>query len=168
MYSTHPNIDALVARLGSPSWSERRAVEDALCCEGPAAVAALIRALDSSSSDVRWGAVKVLGSIRACSAAPALAQALEDDDRGVRWLAAQALVRVRQPAVVAVLRRLVTDYESPWLYEGAHHVLKELATPSVTPVIRALEGEFAAITVPLAANEALASIAQAKPLPGAS
>lgn len=161
MISTERGILAeVVAEFANTQWSKRRAAEDVVEQHGSAAVPELIDALTSPSAEIRWGAAKMLGAIGDEAAAPALALALEDSDGGVRWLAAGALVRIGEAAVPVVLRRLISGHDSPWLHEGAHHVLRELSTPDVSPVVRALEGSFASTTVPVAANEALGALAR--------
>lgn len=158
-----PRVDELLPLLGSGRWADRRGAEDALRDIGPAAVPSLVNALHGGSDEVRWGAVKVLGEIADPSAAPALIEALEDTNGGVRWLAAQALVAVGASAVVPLLRRLLSRADSPWLQEGAHHVLRSLGTPALSPVIRALEDRFPGLTVPLVANEALKEMEPGRP-----
>lgn len=152
-------VDELVARLGSEWWADRRAAEDGLQKLGTAVVPALINCLLTGPDQVRWGAAKVLGEIADPSATLALVEALDDTNGGVRWIAAQALIAAGPGALVPLLRRLITRADSPWLQEGAHHVLRGLATPTVSPVIRALEDRFPALTVPVAANEALKALA---------
>ena len=156
--ATKADIDRLITQLANDRWAERRAAEDGLRKAGPAAVGPLTAALRSDSDRLRWGAAKVLGELRDASAAPALAESLEDEDGGVRWLAAQGLIAIGQPAVVPVLRRLLSRADSPWFQEGAHHVLRGLATPAISPVIHALEARFPEMTAPVAANEALKAL----------
>jgi len=148
-------LNTLIAGLGSNSWSERRVAEDGLVRFGPDAIPALITALRSPRSQVRWGAAKVLGSIGSDSAASALATTLEDSDGGVRWLAADGLIAMGPKAAIPVLRELETRPNSPWLQEGAHHVLRALKLPATKSVIRALEGRFPEMTVPVEAYKAM-------------
>ena len=116
---------------------------------------ALTDALTSRSELVRWGAAKVLGDIANPSSAEALVRALEDEDGGVRWLAAQGLIAIGPGALRPLCRRLLAASDSPWLHEGAHHVLRAIGTPVAIPVVHALEGHFPALTVPTTASEAL-------------
>jgi len=157
-----PATDAEVARLvrglASDRWSDRRAAEDGLAGIGATALPALVGALRSDIDAVRWGAVKVLGEIGDLSSVSALVVALEDADGGVRWLAAQALISAGSSALVPILHQLLTGADSPWLQEGAHHVLRSLDRPEVRRVVRALEDRFPDLTVPVAANEALKAL----------
>lgn len=150
MPASHTDVDLarLVADLASDRWSVRRAAEDGLSSIGTAALPALVDSLGSESDNVRWGAVKVLSEIGDSSSIAALVVALEDLHGGVRWLAAQAPV-------------------SSWRKEGAHHILRGLDRPEVSPVVQALEERFPAITVPVAASEALKAL-ELQPLAAAT
>lgn len=153
--SEQSRIGEHIANLASDDWSDRRAAEDGLREAGKAAVPALIEALSSHDDRVRWGAAKVLGEIRDPAAAPGLVEALEDPDGGVRYVAAQSLIAIGEASHAPLLRHLVAKPGSAWMQEGAHLVLRTLATPTVSPVIRALEGPFPADSVPVPANNAL-------------
>lgn len=118
----------------------------------------LVGLLRSESDTERARACRELAALREPAAIPALLDALEDLDGGVRWLAAVALIELREAAVIPLLERLIVRAESPWLREGAHHVLRSLVTPTLTPVVEALERPFPEETVPVAANEALKAL----------
>ncbi|MFN0145233.1 MAG: HEAT repeat domain-containing protein [Dehalococcoidia bacterium] len=134
---------------------------EALVAIGPASVPVLLEALRADDDNVRWEAAKALGQLRAGEAAVALVGALTDRHGGVRWLAAEALAAIGEPAVRPVLRGLLAHSDSPWLREGAHHVLRTLLTTGpgeITPVVRALEGVEPAIGVMTAASDALKAV----------
>jgi HEAT repeat protein len=154
-----PRIDGLIREhlrlLESERWFDLRMAETALRDLGPRAIPALVRTLETGSSQARWCAAKVLGDIADARATEALVAALEDEDGGVRWLAAAALVAIGPSVVVPLLRRLLWRADSPWTQEGVHHVLRSMRTPTLAPVITALEGRFPALAVPVAAHEAL-------------
>jgi HEAT repeat protein len=150
---------ALGGREELPAWRARRALE----AIGTAAVPHLVKVLRDGPPDVRWEAAKGLGSIADPASVDALIAALQDDDGGVRWLAAEALREIGRPAVPPLLMALVSHSESPWLREGAYHVLRSLAAdelaPILTPVVRAMHEIAPAIGVMSAADQALAELA---------
>jgi HEAT repeat protein len=118
----------------------------------------LIERLRNGSDTERARACRELAALRDPAAIPALLDALEDEDGGVRWLAAVALIELREAAVIPLLERLLQRVESPWFREGAHHVLRSLVTPTLTPVVEALTKPFPEESVPLAVNEALKAL----------
>jgi HEAT repeat protein len=150
----------LVEALESGRWDVRQAAERKLSEIGPPAVPELLTALASGDGDLRWAAAKVLGEIAHPSAIEGLIAGLDDERAGVRWLAAEALAATGSLSVVPVLRRLLASPSSPWVMEGAHHVLRRLMTPVTEPVVHALEEHFASLAAPVAANEALKRIEQ--------
>lgn len=121
----------------------------------PRTTAELVERLRNGSAAERARACRELAAVRDPEAISALLDALEDEDGGVRWLAAVALIELRERAVVPLLERLLARVESPWFREGAHHVLRALVTPTLTPVVEALEKPFPEETVPLAVDGAL-------------
>ncbi len=151
-------IAGLVAALGSDRWGDRRRAEDQLRQLRAAAVPALIEALSSEASHVRWGAAKVLGEIRATPAVEKLVLSLEDEDGGVRWLAATSLIAIGKSSLIPLLRRILRRPDSPWLQEGTHHVLRGVQDDATQPVLAALESHYPAEAVPPAVNDALAAL----------
>ena len=148
----------LVQELTARDWQVRHSAHQALVAMGLSATPPLIEALRSGDEDVRWEAVRVLEQTRDPASKDALIQALEDDNPSVRWAAAQGLVGIGPSVLVPLLRRLLVHSESPWLQEGAHHVLRSMVSPEVTPVLKALEGRDVAIAVLPPVNQALASL----------
>jgi HEAT repeat protein len=149
----------LVQLLRSPRWRDRIAGERGFERAGPDAIPELVFCLTHPDDQVRWGAAKVLRSLPDARAAGALAAALEDMNGGVRWLASDALIAIGPAGVTAVLRRLISHADSPWLQEGAHRVLSAVGGAQTAPVIRALEAHFPEMTVPVAASSALRLLA---------
>ncbi len=157
MTHSSSEIDTLISRLGDDDPVGRGEVRSALTRIGQPAVPALIAALKHSDQYVRWEAAKALTQIPAAAAIPALLEALTDENSGVRWLAAEALVNAGDAAVEPTLKELLGHSDSIWFREGAHHVLTSLVTPRTTGVVKALEGRFQAMSVPVAASKALES-----------
>ncbi len=151
-----------ITQLASDRWLDRVSAEQALRGMRAAAVPALTGALSTGPDQVRWGAARVLGDIADPASGAALVTALEDSAGGVRWLAAKGLIAIGPAAILPLLRQLLTRADSPWLQEGAHHVLMGLATPTLSPVIRALEERFPALAVPVAASEVLKELDRAE------
>ncbi|MEX0781591.1 MAG: HEAT repeat domain-containing protein [Dehalococcoidia bacterium] len=161
------NIERLVIALTGNGvvapWNAREALEDV----GPAAVPALLGALDATDPSTRWEAAKALSTIADPSAVMPFVVALDDEDASVRWLAAEGLSRIGFPALAPLLHALIEHSGSAWLRHGAYHVLRgnlndELA-PALTPVLGALTGHDAEITVMPAASRAIKMLESGPP-----
>lgn len=161
-----PTITEFLARAlaGAARLPPERA-RDALVAIGRPSVPALLMALADPSDEVRWEAAKALGELHPPEAAVALVAALKDPHGGVRWLAADALASIGEPAVQPLLQALLGHSDSPWLRDGAHHVLRTLLRTGgalhLAPVQRALEGAWPTIAVMTAASDALKAAAAA-------
>ncbi|MBX0327737.1 HEAT repeat domain-containing protein [Oscillochloris sp. ZM17-4] len=121
---------------------------------------ALIAALSDPRDRVRLEAARCLRVMRDPDAAPALVRALEDDMGDVRWVAAESLCALGSMSLIPLLRALQSErWDETNLRLGAHHVLRTLISgglaPIITPVMQALDGVGANLTVPLAAHKAL-------------
>ncbi len=154
-----PDIDSLVAALASPDRVTRQTARETLVAVGHPAVGPLLPLLDDRNDHVRWEAAKSLADIGDPDAAPALVQTLEDREAGVRWLAAEGLIRMRRASLKPLFLALIERPDSPWLREGAHHVLHSLTKMGLAeggmPVLAALEGIEPTATLPSAARRAL-------------
>jgi HEAT repeat protein len=157
-------VKDLMAALSSHNGKEREGARKALIRIGGPAVQPLIELLGSAGREncdehACWEAAKALASIGDPAAAPALLVALEDTNGGTRWLAGEGLIALGRPALVPLLDALIRHSDSPWLREGAHHILRTLALRRIEgvtrPVLEALESANPALEVPLAAEAAL-------------
>lgn len=137
---------------------------DNLCMQltrmGRHALPALIAALSDPRDRVRLEAARCLRVMREPDAAPALVRALEDDMADVRWVSAEALCAIGGLALMPLLRALQSQsWDATNLRSGAHHVMRTMMAgglaPILAPVMQALEGIEASLTVPLAAHVAL-------------
>lgn len=159
-------IQSLIADFGDSDGIVRRKAREALVTVGQAAVKPLTDALSDPSEFVRWEAAKALAEIGSPSATEAMVKSLEDDSFGVRWLAAEGLIALGRAAIEPLMLALMQGSSSPWLREGAHHVLHDLAKQGlrreVAPVIAALEGPEPDMGVPEAAVVVLARLGRAK------
>lgn len=153
------DIGSLVAALASPDRATRQTAREMLVGLGHPAVGPLIALLDDRHDHVRWEAAKSLSEIGDPASAQALVKALEDREASVRWLAAEGLIRVRRASLKPLFQALIERPDSPWLREGARHVLHALAKMGLAdgamPVLVALEGIEPTATVPSAARRAL-------------
>jgi HEAT repeat protein len=126
-----------------------------LVATGKPALTSLVEALRDPNHLVRWETAKALGEIGDPEAAPSLVEALEDEEFEVRWRAAEALIRLNTKGLRPLLHALIRHADSPFLREGAHHALDELAKGELraylTSVLLALEGFEPAVLVPAAA-----------------
>jgi hypothetical protein len=140
-----PLIETLIADLASKDDMARVKARHSLVAMGKIAVPLLTEALESKKYLIRWEAAKALTEIGDPGAAPALVEALEDEEFDVRWIAGEGLLKERA--------------DSPFLREGAHHVLHDLAKgalrESLTPVLGALEVMEPVEEIPLIAHKAL-------------
>ena len=160
MQNTHEHIQTLISQLSSADKIIRTHAREELVEIGDLSVIALIGALDSENTFVRWEASKALGQIANPQATKALIARLSDGEFAIRWLAAEALMEMDLAGVIAVLHALVQESpEDVWLREGAHHILRALRGAwygeFLAPVIKALEQRDAAITVLTKAYKAL-------------
>jgi HEAT repeat protein len=157
------NVDRLVAELGGKHGVDRADARKKLVQIGSAAVPSLLDALDEPRQHVRWEAAKTLAAIADPAAADRLVTALGDKDSDVRWVVAKALIALGRGALTPLLKRLTQSELPDGMYQGAHHVLHDLAkhddlAPLALPVLAALDQLEPEIAVPLAAAEALKSV----------
>lgn len=168
MSDTSSSVAELIGKFSSHDGVARQKAREQLVGIGKPAVAALAAALDDSHKQVRWEAAKTLQEIADPEAAPKLALALGDEESDVRWVAGEALIALRRQALVPLLTALSTKQDSIWMYDGAHHVLRELAKdhevhPIVLPVINALSRptiEEREVIVPVEAQKAVPAVRQ--------
>jgi HEAT repeat protein len=156
-------IDALVAVLAAENGIEREKAREELVKIGSPAVSALASALRNPRERVRWEAAKALTEMGDPAAVSNLIMALDDESFGVRWLAAEGLIADGRDALPPLLEALIHHSDSYWLREGAHHVLRTLATTkglhdALAPVLHALEAFEAALETPPAAAQALKAL----------
>ena len=138
------NVDRLVADLGSKDAVERRGARAALVQIGSEAVPLLLDALDAPQQRVRWEAAKSLAEIAEPAAAERLVAALGDKDPDVRWVVGVALIALGRGALKPLLTTLTKSDLRDSVYQGAHHVLRDLAkrtelTSVLEPVLKALD-----------------------------
>lgn len=132
---------------------------DALAAIGGPAVDPLIKALHDNDSHVRWRAAKALSEMANPRTVDSLLDALDDQNFGVRWNAARGLAAIGRQAVVPLLRTLRVKAVTPWLAEGAIHVLKNVKDPDLIILVEELEKRlwdtYAYIDVPIEADRVL-------------
>jgi HEAT repeat protein len=154
-----------VADLASPNGIVRQRARRSLVDRGPIIVPRLQEALYSPDWRVRWEAAKALTEIADPSAADALVAAMEDETAGVRWIAAEGVIALGHRGLVPLLHALIRNADSAWFRLGAHHVLRGIEgrglDPYVAPVLEALSSAQPAMTVPLAAEEAIGRLREA-------
>jgi HEAT repeat protein len=153
-------IAEFMAQLGHENGLQREKARLALVDIGHPAIDPLVRTLRAADETVRWEAAKALSQIGDPQSAPALVRALEDQSFGVRWLAAEGLIHTGWAGLAPLLQALVHQSGSAWLREGAHHILRTLATQEnlhdlLAPVLAALDDTEPALEVPPAAQKAL-------------
>jgi HEAT repeat protein len=120
------SISELIVELGDANLLKRQRARLLLVHRDRASVPALLEALKSPNVHTRWEAVNALGDIRAPETAPELIDMLMDEDTGVRWAAMESLIRMGRCALRPLLERFIKDFDSLWLREGVHHILRVL------------------------------------------
>jgi HEAT repeat protein len=159
-------IKLFVKELSSIDWLVRVKARRNLVEIGGPAVEPLTKALSSRNRWMRWEAAKALGQIGDPEAAQALVRALEDKIFDVRWLAAEGLISIGKKALVPLLEALLERSDSPWMREGAHHVLHDIDNSGISeiilPILNALEGMEADLEAPIMAEAALSKLRQSK------
>ncbi len=156
-------IKTLLNHLKSNNGLTRQYARKSLVAIGKPAVHFLMTLLNNRSHQVRWEAVKTLGTIRDPSIIDGLITALQDESFDVRWLAAEGLVSLGRQVLAPLLRALILQPDSGLLRESAHHILRSLIDDELEkklkPVIAALEDIDFPATVPMAARRALKALA---------
>ncbi len=153
-------IRDLIHRLADKDGVERMKTRNELEKMGEAATPYLAEALLKGDERTRWEAAKALTNIKDPAAADALAEALMDDSFEIQWLAAEALIELGHAAVKPILLKLLERYDSPYLRQGAHHVLtylsrKNLVSEPVQNIIGSLNLLLPMQPVPLNVRKAL-------------
>jgi HEAT repeat protein len=117
-------IAELIAELGSSDLLQRQHARLCLAFREGESVPALLEALHSPNAFTRGEAVRVLGDIRVPGTVSALIDMLMDENTGVRWAAMESVIRMGHEALRPLLERFIKDFDSLWLREGVHHILR--------------------------------------------
>jgi HEAT repeat protein len=121
-----PPVSELIEELGNPDYLARQHARLLLVHRGQESIPALVKALNSNNVHTRWEAVRALGDVRDPETAPVLTEMLMDQDTGVRWAAMESLTRLGRGALRPILEKFIKDFDSLWLREGLHHILRVL------------------------------------------
>jgi hypothetical protein len=156
------DITSLIDELTCDNIIRCQKARRSLVALGHESVPALIEALGSGKPWVRWEAAKALSQIGDPAATDVLIKTLEDKNFDLRWLAAEGLIAIGKKAILPLLKALIHDPKSVWLYEGAHHIFNDIDRGDwdeiLKPVISALEDVQPSLQVPFAARKVLDSI----------
>jgi HEAT repeat protein len=117
-------ISELIIELGDSNFLKRQHARLLLVHHEPESIPALLETLESPNPRTRREAVNALGDIRAPETAPALTEMLLDEDTGVRWAAMESLIRMGRDALRPILEKFIQNFDSLWLREGVHHILR--------------------------------------------
>jgi len=121
-------INKLIEELNSKDGIKRQKARIELVKIGNEAIDPLRKLLSSKEHHTRWEAIKAIGEIGSSNSIQLFIDLLEDDKFYIRWLAAEGLINVGQPSIKPLVSALMKDFESIYLREGTHHVLKYLET----------------------------------------
>jgi HEAT repeat protein len=159
------SFEDLISELRSKEGSRRMQAREALVTIGKPSVPFLVELLGDENEIVRWESCKALRRIKDASTAAALAESLDDENMAVQWLAAEALIMLKTAAVIPLLEVLEKKFESPFVRQGAHHVLhaferEGLLDEETIAVIDSLRSLGPNVMAALAAQKALAAAAR--------
>jgi hypothetical protein len=124
--NSEKEISALVEQLGDENGLVRQRARLNLAHIGKASVPALLKALESPNVHARREATKVVGELRAESAATSLANLLRDGNVDIRWAAMESLTRIGRASMRPLLEVFVKNFDSSLMREGVHHILHVL------------------------------------------
>ena len=119
-------ISKLIGALGDDDSLVRQQARLQLEHIGQESIPALLESLKSSNAHIRWEAVQALGEIRDPKTASALVNMLMDEDIGVRWGAMESLSNMGRDCLRPLLEKFIKNFNSLWLREGLHHILRVL------------------------------------------
>jgi HEAT repeat protein len=106
--------------------------------EHPAALPALIHALEFDTAPVRAAAAAALARVESMDAVGPLMKALNDPDAWVRYYALRSIGGVRGDAMTATVRRLIDDDPAPQVRLAAIEVLGRLDAVDAVNVLQPL------------------------------
>ncbi len=124
--NTEQKTPELIAELGNSDFLKRQRARMQLVHREPESIPVLLEALNSPNVHTRWEAVSALGDIRAIETASALTDMLMDEETSVRWAAMESLIRMGRDSLRPILEKFIKDFDSLWLREGVHHILRVL------------------------------------------
>lgn len=119
-------LSKLIDALGDDNGLVRQRARLQLEHFGRESIPALLEALQSPNAHIRWEAVQALGEIRDPKTATELVNMLMDEDTGVRWSAMEGLSRMGRDCLRPLLDCFVKNFDSLWMREGVHHILRVL------------------------------------------
>jgi HEAT repeat protein len=94
---------------------------------GEGSVPALLNALESDNVNVRFEAAHALGEFVSPEIISALCKTIMlDEDFSVRWVAMEGLIASGRACLPVMLELFLKHFDSPWLSEGIHHILRVL------------------------------------------
>lgn len=117
-------IAELIAEMGSPDLLQRQHARLCLVFRKGESIPALLEALHSPNAVTRGEAVRALGDIRVPETVSAVIDMLTDENTEVRWAAMESVIRMGHAALRPLLERFIKDFDSLWLREGVHHILR--------------------------------------------
>src|SRR5580692_6441885 len=153
-------VSRLIQNLSSHRAVERERGRAALVTLGERAVGPLLVAFASVDERGRLEICKALTEIADPAAIRLLIQCLEDEHQDLRWIAAEGLLNIDGPAVEPLLAALIDRASAHTILDAASHVLRGLSRrvsrTIFDPVLVAVRGPEPGVSVPLAAQTALA------------
>jgi len=131
-------IKALINQLGNKSGIERSNAKESLKEFGHTAVYYLSELLVDKKKIIRWEALKTLAEISDPHSGSLFIFALNDEESDIRWVAAEGLISLGKQGVITTLEGLISNFDSVYFRNGAHHVLKEFSKKHPSTEIKRL------------------------------
>ena len=119
-------ISELIAELGDNDYLKRQHARLLLVHHKLESVPALLKALKSPNPRTRKLVVNALGDICDLETGSALTEMLMDEDIDVRWASMESLIKMGRDSLRPILEKFIKDFDSLWLREGVHHILRVL------------------------------------------
>jgi HEAT repeat protein len=154
-------IQDLIDQLEDHDRQIRQQARGKLVQVGEAAIPFLRQAVLSNNPNLRWQASQALSQINTPSVIPVLIDIMHENEYvGVRWAATEGFIRMGRAGLVPLLQSLIKHFDSVWLRESAHHILRSyhdqgIEGETIENVLHALEGSEPDVAVPWAAEETL-------------
>ena len=139
-------IPDIAKDLCSKNYLLRKKAREELVEIGKPSISILRTLANNKDETIRWEAVITIVQIGSRETLDILMKALEDDEFSIRWVAAEGLVNLGKYAIMPLLEELRDNSDSPFLQNGAHHVLRDLRKKGIFKdnyaLVEALANEF--------------------------
>lgn len=131
-------IKALINQFWNKSGIVRNKARKSLKEFGHTAVDYLSELLVNKKKIIRWEALKTLVEINDPHSGVLFIYALNDEESDVRWVAAEGLISLGKQGAITTLEGLISNFDSVYFRNGAHHILREFSKKDPSPELKKL------------------------------